>query len=543
MDIESNPFYVLAASPRDDRRRLLSLAEEASLLGDVEAASNAAAELVNPRKRLAAEIAWMPGISPKNTAVVFDKLISDPRALTKLYTTSLLATCNIVSAALPKIVLDGGQLVETALKLFQQYDEIDASSVLSEINADRAASGFPEITDIHLVTEELQKRRHYFRAAVTSSLDNLESRELVSTVTELVGIATAEGTTHGPKLVADVVDFYEVEAQSFLKAEEGNIDKLIELIQDAIKDGMGDEVVSKALDTFDATVENWDAVAQPIQVCAQSRGVAHEASHDLARKIRSFGVELFNDHDKLDFSIRITELLQKVFAEVGEVVEQTQEDAQTLQNIADQAMAADREDYAWREELTYEAKIGGFFKDTLRISPDGIVWKGQTHPLEAIQMVRWGGTRHSVNGIPSGTNYTIYFASERRWARIETKDGKVYKQFVDRLWKGVCVRILTEYLETLRSGASIKIGPLVIQNNGLTLIRKRMIGPGEPVFCSWREIVTGHADGSFLIAKLDEKKVCVSLPYQEVNNVHILELAMNMANERGLQYLSDMLGS
>ena len=543
MDIESNPFHVLGESPRDDRRRLLSLAEESGLLGDEEAVSNAVAELVNPRKRLAAEIAWMPGISPKHTAVILDKLFSDPRALMKLNSVSQLADCNIVSAVLPKITLDGAHLVETALKLSRQYDEIDPSSVLSEINADRAASGFPEITDIQLVSEELQKRRHYFRSAVTSSLDNLESRELVSAVTELVGIATAQGTTHAPKLVSDVVDFYEVEALSFLKAEEGNIDKLIKIIRDAIKDGMPDEVVSKALDTFDATVENWDAVAQPIQVCAQSRGVAHEASHDLAGKIRNFGIELFNHHDKLDFSIRITELLQKVFAEVGEVVEQTQEDAKTLQTIADQAMAADREDDAWREALTYEAKIGRVFKDTLRISPDGIVWNGQTHPLETIKNIRWGGTRHSVNGIPSGTNYMIYFASDRSWARIEMKDGEVYKQFIDRIWKGVCVRILTEYLQVLRGGDSINIGPVVIQDNGLTLTRKRMLGANEPVFCSWREVVTGHADGSLLIVKADERKVYEALSYQEVNNVHIFEIALNMAKERDLKRLSDVLGS
>jgi hypothetical protein len=543
MDIASNPFRILAASPRDDRRRLLALAEEASLLGDEEATSNAAADLANPRKRLVAEIAWMPGLSPKHTADIFEKLDTDPHGLITFRSASPLTYCNVVSTALPKVDLDSDQLVEAALNIFKKHDEINASTVLSDINADRAAAGFPEVTDMHLVSEELQKRRVHFRSAITSSMDNLPPRDLVSAVTRLVDLATRQGSIHGPKLVADLVDFYEIEAQSFLEAEEENIDKLIGLIRDAIKDGVPDQGISKALDEFEAIVENWDTVAQPIQVCAQSRGVSHEASHDLASKIRNFGVELFNHHDKLNFSVRITELLQKVFAEVGEVVEQTQEDADTLKNIAEQELASDRENKAWRQELTYEAKVGGLFKSTLRISPEGVYWNGQTHPLESINNVRWGATRNSVNGIPTGTTYTIYFASDRNWARIEMKDGKVFNQFIARLWKGACVRILTESLQRLKSGASIRLGSVVVHDSGVTLTRKRFLGANESVFCTWREVVTGHADGSFLIAKKGEHKVFAALPYQEINNVHILEIAINMAKERGFQRLSDVLGS
>ena len=223
-------------------------------------------------------------------------------------------------------------------------------------------------------------------------------------------------------------------------------------------------------------------------------------------------------------------------------MEQSQEDADTLKKIIDQELIADREDEAWRQELTYEAKIGSFFKDTLRISPDGIFWNGQTHPLEAIKNVRWGATRHSVNGIPTGTSYTVYFATGTSYTRIEMKDGEVFNQFIGRLWKAACVRILTEYLHSLRAGSSIKIGPVVIQDSGVTLTRKRLIGANESVFCTWREVVTGHADGSFLIVKADERKVYEPLSYQEVDNVHILEITMNMAKDRGLRRLSDVLG-
>src|SRR3546814_5902743 len=67
----------------------------------------------------------------------------------------------------------------------------------------------------------------------------------------------------------------------------------------------------------------------------------------------------------------------------------------------------------WAHEITYRAEIGVMFKDTLSISPDGISWKGQSFSLDSITRVRWGGVRHSVNGVPTGTTYTIAFGDKR----------------------------------------------------------------------------------------------------------------------------------
>lgn len=57
-----NPFHLLGASTLDDRRRIMELAEEKSLFQDPELIRQAQADLINPRKRLSAEIAWMPGM-------------------------------------------------------------------------------------------------------------------------------------------------------------------------------------------------------------------------------------------------------------------------------------------------------------------------------------------------------------------------------------------------------------------------------------------------------------------------------------------------
>src|SRR5437016_2680947 len=62
--LDRTHFGVLGATTRDDRRRIVELAEERSLTRDADACARARADLCNPRQRVAAEVAWLPGLSP-----------------------------------------------------------------------------------------------------------------------------------------------------------------------------------------------------------------------------------------------------------------------------------------------------------------------------------------------------------------------------------------------------------------------------------------------------------------------------------------------
>lgn len=61
--LNKSPFAVLGVTTRDDRRRIVELAEEKSLELDHELCQKARSDLTNPRTRLSAEIAWLPGVS------------------------------------------------------------------------------------------------------------------------------------------------------------------------------------------------------------------------------------------------------------------------------------------------------------------------------------------------------------------------------------------------------------------------------------------------------------------------------------------------
>lgn len=457
------------------------------------------------------------------------------------------ARANLLAAGLARLSdFNADDVTEWILEIAWAFEDIDPEQLIVILNEERVVSGFPEVYDLSAAEAEIQERRRHYRQVIKSALDSLSPKELVEAVTVAVESATDDGEEHGPILIADLVDSYEVEAQGFLDKEEGNIKALVEKLRAAVDAERPDSTLAPMVNQLIQVVKNWDTVAQPIQVSTKSRGLDHDASHRVAGLVRGLAIHMFNEHGKLDFSQQLTNMLQEVFAEVGEVAERTAEDADALGEIAEQRvrLVEDAKNKAeeWRREITYEADVGAIFKDKLRISPEGIEWKGRRWDLDSISRVRWGGTRHSVNGISTGTTYSIIFGDGSNYASIELKKEAIYSNFIDRLWRAVGVRLLTEYLEGLRDGKKYRFGSAVMSDHGMELERKKLFGSNERVFCRWGELVIWNGAGVFCIGKKEDKKLAAAFSYQEEDNIHVLEAAIRMFWKRGGDRLSCLLG-
>lgn len=547
MDLLQNPFHILTASPRDNRRRIMELADERSLLLDSSECMEARSDLTNPRKRLSAEVAWLPGIGPKRAGEVLSRLASSPMDLLAVDKLSSIARANLLAAGLARLSdHNADDVTKWILEISWAFEDIEPKELSVIVNEERVVSGFPEVSDLSAVEAEIQERRRHYRKVIKSALDNLSPKELVEAVTDAVETATDDGEQHSPILIADLVDLYEVEAQGFLEKEEGNIKTLVERLRASVDAERPDSTIAPIVNQLIQVVKNWDTVAQPIQVDTKSRGLDHDASQRVAGLVRGLAIHMFNEHGKIDFSQQLTSMLQEVFAEVGEVAERTAEDADALYGIAEQRarLIEDAKNRAeeWRREITYEADVGAIFKDKLRISPEGIEWKGRRWDLDSVTRVRWGATRHSVNGIPTGTSYSIIFGNGANYASIELKKETIYTNFIDRLWRAVGVRLLTEYLEGLRDGKEYRFGTAVMSDHGMELERRKLFGSNERVFCRWGELVIWNGAGVFCICKKEDKKVAADFSYQDEDNIHVLEAAIRMFWKRGGDRLSSLLG-
>jgi hypothetical protein len=75
--LHRNPFAVLGVTVRDDRRTIVEQAEHQSLLHDADECQSARSMLTNPKNRVAAEMAWLPGVSPDRVNRLLETLLAN----------------------------------------------------------------------------------------------------------------------------------------------------------------------------------------------------------------------------------------------------------------------------------------------------------------------------------------------------------------------------------------------------------------------------------------------------------------------------------
>lgn len=547
MELLNNPFATLGATTRDDKRRIMVLAEEKSLISDEAGVRDAVAVLTNPRRRIAAEVGWLSGLGPKRILEAISTLESEPAQVRALRRLPSLARANLLADGLIRVIeqLPQREVALWIIELADAHEEIEIEQTTMALNEERSVAGFPAISDMQSVEAELQNRRQFYKQAIIKALDKISPSSIVEAVTSAVDKSTGNGSHQAPILIDDLVDAVEVKAQELLKTEADNVSIIVHALRDSAELEEGRDKLNHWVTRLENVVRKWDRFAQPMQVSARSRGTSHNMSLEIHNKLRRLAVDLTNKHGLVDVSKRLTALQQEVFAEVDRVVEQLEEDASALDRLAGQRtqFLAEMEARAdsWKREITYEVDIGLIFKNKLRISPEGVQWKGSNIPLEEIKRVRWGSTRHSVNGIPTGTTYKIFVGSERGGTTIELRKEHIYSEFVDRLWKTAGVRLLTEMLKGLCTGKRFGFGTAVVTDHGVELERRKLIMANERVPCKWTDLVIGNGSGTLRIAKNDEEKVAVELSYQEIDNVHILEAALYALRKSNCVKLSDLL--
>ncbi len=535
--LHDNPFFLRGETTRDDRRKIVALAEEKSFEIDHDVCQKARSDLMNPRIRLNLEMAWLPGVHPKKTIQLMEQLHQDPMSVRLESELPPLAHANLMAAAFDAVndKFNLEDLSDFIQEMAYIVDDITVDEIIHNINEDRAVSGFPEISARNQVEAELSERKHYFKNVVKESINRLPSQSLVEVMILAVDTATMNGEEHAPELIDELVDAYEIETLDFLQKEVENVYKLIKKIRDFAPSG--ENVVTPLVEKLEVVASNWDKVAQPIQLNAKARGIEHEMSKELAYSLRNLCIDLFNEYDMLSHSQRITRLLQELFAELPEVVEKVEKDADALQEIFQKRTQYENKASEWAKEITYSVEIGLIFKDTLSISPEGISWKKKHYPLNAITRVRWGGVVSSSN-----TKYTLAFGDNKSEAIIELSKKEVYGKFVYKLWKAVCVGLITELLEALKAGQEIRFGNAVFRDDSVTLIQNKNWGT-EPIRYTWGQVNIWDADGSFYVGAKDNKNTYVQLSYIYAANTHILEQVIRMAFKQPgvVRRLSDVL--
>jgi len=233
---------------------------------------------------------------------------------------------------------------------------------------------------------------------------------------------------------------------------------------------------------------------------------------------------------------QINAALLQHFTELPEFVEAAQEDTDTLVSLTD----AKAKHEATEAELSYAVHIG-IAKELLSINSEEIVWQGQHFPTQSIERIRWGATKHSVNGIPTGTTHTIVFGSSSRGTQITTRNENVYAEFTSRLWRVVGIRLAAELLGRLAAGETIVIGGIHFNDTGVALASTKLFGTHDVKSYNWNDVKIYSQSGKFIVVDKSNSWISAQASYQDHDNTHVLSNILHAAFRNGCVRLSEML--
>jgi hypothetical protein len=523
MNLFQNPFFIIGVSTRDSKQSIVDACDTKSLTVDPDICTRSRAVLTQPRNRLSAELAWLPGYSPVGAKVLIEKIQKEPAAfLSSLDGMAPLPRCNALATFLEHHKPSTeSQIAGLLIDVAQSFERIDYAKLMAAINEDRQIAKIPSIQEVENIKQEMQARREYIIGVMKGCLNNTKAPDKV--LTKIVETTTSEGRQHPPMLIEELTDKYQVEVQKYLDQLVGQIRNVIERIREKPKQSF-----EYQMPTLYKFIKTWDQIAQPIQLVHQSKGLDDPHSKELAEDLRGLALEIANTYDMHAEAKQITKIVAELFKELPQFADKFSEDLTALEDIIDHKTKNKEEEQQWREQCSLNIEFGTVFKKKFIITPEVIKFKDDQMQTDKVNRVRWSSTatQHRINGIPTGTtySYSVWIGQNQKTFHIEPPDGNLYNMIVDRLWKAVCIRLLTETLAKLSAGEYVTYGngDAIVNKDGIMLKKHKLFGH-DPYFAKWEDLRIGNGNGTFVVSSDSEKKAKAELSYKDTDNVHVFE--------------------
>jgi hypothetical protein len=533
MSLFENPFYILGVSTRDPSQKIVATAER-NLTLDADLCTKARSTLTNPRTRLSAEIAWLPGMAPIRASELISKIKSEPNEVAKVVSgLDPLSKCNLSAALLPRWDFrnHASALESWLVFMAEAFESIVPLNVLAQLNEDRAVARIPEIQNVEDVEEALKTHQKYLIDTIRQALETVPDPDIV-----VANVLRKLLEKHGqiPTLMDEFVETYQIEVQKYLYQLQEQIGNSLNGIRHSVRSSRGgNSGLDSQITTLEQLLKSWDQIAEPIHIKMRCRGGEDKLSLSILNEVRALTLFLANEHGLHEESKRISEVMSEVFEELPQVTDRLANDISVLDEIISKKGKAKAEYDQWKRDISLDLRIGKLLKNRLVISPEGVFYNSIKMPLEEIPRVRWGVLAHYVNGIPTGKNYTVWIGTNTELCKIECSESlelsgtsrQRFETITDKLWKAVGVRLFGEMLQLLSKTDGIRIGEIFVDKNGILLKKRKFLG-SEPFYARWEELTIGNGQGSFVISAATEKKATASLSYRDSDNVHILEAVM-----------------
>ena len=356
MLIFDNPFYLLKANPKDNRKDLLELADEAAFEIDSIKSNESRSILSNPRKRLEAEFSFFLGTTNIQNKKLFNVLINknDLNNLKNIWELNSLSYANLLANLIDNNNSDFENIYLIRL-LINTFNDFDLNEIKLLINEDRKISGFPEVENNKDIEEQINARKLFYLNCIkkyTSQLNlNVFSSLLISFIEE-------SKANKEPILLSVLIDSFELQFKQYVLNEEEKVTRIIEKIKTMTSSEYNKSSLKDLVLLLNKELREWDKLVQPIQLSTQKRGLEHIQSKNLGIKVRNIALDLQNMHSETDLAHLITLNLMDVFKEVTTLSDLSRKDSQALKTLLE------------KDEIMSKLSIIGKFAAIAKVNSD-----------------------------------------------------------------------------------------------------------------------------------------------------------------------------
>lgn len=327
MILQKNPFYVLNITCSDSRRVIASAIDQLSLVNDTENYGEAQNILINPKKRLSAEIDWFVDLDRS--------AIEEIR--THIQKREPINTDNLTSLSKLNASLHNFTLIEEIDPLLIRYDIIDVDEQYSEldieeitrlINTCRSAANMVSI-QVQDVSFEIGRKRNSISQVITNKLAKINGDEYIELITMLANDYSELDDYHEGVIISAILNQYEIRMQSEIEGKTANITSYIERLK-----GTPPNISSKDdIQRLIRKVQEWDVLVQPLQLKSMATGMPHPISEEMGAELRSLALYLHNERGKSEEALTLVEAMQDTFAELGQTFAIFKSDSDVLRDL------------------------------------------------------------------------------------------------------------------------------------------------------------------------------------------------------------------
>jgi len=328
--LRNSPFYILDVDCSAGRRQIVSAAEDRSFMMDPDQCNEAQNALLNPAKRLTAELDWFPEADARALAQIRNSVDSG-NTIPEMNMGAL----SMLNVAIYNFSLedckDRNRVIEGIKRLDKRYSDLNAGSVTDAINRARQKGGVGQV-ERRDVEQGLQQKRYQIRQLIAQKLNKFSELACMSLMTQLANKYIGSKDYPDGVILSDAVTEYEVRVQASLDRDAEGIEAVIAACRKASnRSGVEDQI--KKLENH---LRNWAGMSTPMTIRAQASGMPYQKADQLAQSIRELSAWLHNEKDMTDVSIQITAMLRRMFSGHARVMEALENDEKALEkaNVA-----------------------------------------------------------------------------------------------------------------------------------------------------------------------------------------------------------------